>query len=397
MKNKLQVTIPTYILKIASRCNLECSYCYEYKFADQSWRKQPKIMSLETAGGVAMRISEHAKKHQLERVELCFHGGEPLLVGIEHMTALVKIFRNAVEGICELKMGLQTNGLLLTKEWIEFLNKESILVGVSLDGPPEVNDRNRVDFSQKGSHDQVAAALRLLRELGHEIYAGILCVIDVDSDAKVVFNHLAGFSPPNIDFLLPHGTWDMPPPGFSIDHNLRLWGWNAQNNANEITCRYGMWMAQVFDLYFSQTSSLIRIRVFEELIRVLLGAEANLESIGLAPARLLTISPSGEIQGVDTLKTVKENACDLGFHVATNTIDEAAVHPAVVARNTGLVSLCKTCQQCPYRYTCGGGYLPHRWSHENGFNNPSVYCADLRYLIDHIHQSLTHLNKVVSV
>jgi len=45
---------------------------------------------------------------------------------------------------------------------------------------------------------------------------------------------------------------------------------------------------------------------------------------------------------------------------------------------------CPTCRQCPEHSACGGGYLPHRYSHSNAFNNPSVWCADIKKLLQHI-------------
>jgi len=37
---------------------------------------------------------------------------------------------------------------------------------------------------------------------------------------------------------------------------------------------------------------------------------------------------------------------------------------------------------------CGGGYLPHRFSKENGYDNPSVYCDDLYAIYEHIESVL---------
>src|SRR4051794_1000945 len=34
-----------FVVKVASRCNIKCSYCYMYEHADQSWRTQPQFMS----------------------------------------------------------------------------------------------------------------------------------------------------------------------------------------------------------------------------------------------------------------------------------------------------------------------------------------------------------------
>src|SRR5688572_17887734 len=73
----------TYILKIAARCNLACPYCYVYEGPDQSWRERPKFMSEETARRTFERIAEHVKEKGLNSVVVTFHGGEPLLAGVD--------------------------------------------------------------------------------------------------------------------------------------------------------------------------------------------------------------------------------------------------------------------------------------------------------------------------
>src|SRR6202000_2522924 len=78
-----------FVVKIHSRCDLACDYCYMYEMADQSWRDRPRRMSLEIARRTAMRIGEHARAHQTPDVALILHGGEPLLAGRELITELV--------------------------------------------------------------------------------------------------------------------------------------------------------------------------------------------------------------------------------------------------------------------------------------------------------------------
>ncbi|MBO0800044.1 MAG: 4Fe-4S cluster-binding domain-containing protein, partial [Blastocatellia bacterium] len=70
-----------FIVKVHSRCDLACDYCYMYEMADQSWRDQPRAMPVEIAEATARRIGEHASTHGLRDVTLILHGGEPLLAG----------------------------------------------------------------------------------------------------------------------------------------------------------------------------------------------------------------------------------------------------------------------------------------------------------------------------
>jgi uncharacterized protein len=63
-------------------------------------------------------------------------------------------------------------------------------------------------------------------------------------------------------------------------------------------------------------------------------------------------------------------------------------HPKLLHRQYGLAALAEKCQRCPLVEVCGGGYLPHRFNSGNGYRNPSVYCADLEYLIHHVQDSM---------
>src|SRR5581483_2097118 len=84
-----------FIVKVHSRCDLSCDYCYMYEMADQSWRSQPRAMSGQTADLAAMRIGEHARAHGLKRIAVILHGGEPLLAGRDLIARLVTAIRRA--------------------------------------------------------------------------------------------------------------------------------------------------------------------------------------------------------------------------------------------------------------------------------------------------------------
>src|ERR671917_2662710 len=67
-----------FVLKIHSRCDLACDYCYMYELADQTWRLRPRRMPRTIAEQTATRIAEHIHAHRLTRATIILHGGEPL-------------------------------------------------------------------------------------------------------------------------------------------------------------------------------------------------------------------------------------------------------------------------------------------------------------------------------
>src|SRR3954454_21027759 len=85
-----------FIIKIHSRCNLNCDYCYVYELADQSWRTKPTVMSRDMVVAASTRIAEHVAAHGLDHIRVILHGGEPLLAGRGFLSYLVATVRASV-------------------------------------------------------------------------------------------------------------------------------------------------------------------------------------------------------------------------------------------------------------------------------------------------------------
>jgi uncharacterized protein len=359
-----------FIVKIHSRCDLSCDYCYMYEMADQSWRSQPKRMSVDIAESTARRIGEHARAYHLERVALILHGGEPLLAGHDLIWTLVEATRKAVGPQVTVDARIQTNGVGLDIPYLELFAELGVRIGVSLDGGQREHDRHRRFTSGRGSYGAVAAALDRLRqpEFRH-LFAGFLCTIDVRNDPITTYESLAAFAPPVIDFLLPHGTWDSPPPGRVSD---------------AAKTPYADWLIKIFDHWYSAPRT--RVRLFDEVMRLILGGSSSGESAGLAPARMVVVETDGSVEQVDSLKATYAGATATGLHVARHPFDAALTLPSMVARQIGVRALAAKCRVCPVHLVCGGGQYAHRYRDGAGFANPSVYCPDLMLFIGHVSE-----------
>lgn len=362
------------VIKVASRCNLNCSYCYEYNMGDDSWREKPKVLSLEIARNIGRRIRQHCVQWSRRQFTVSFHGGEPLLAGVAHLTAVAEAIRDEASPDVTVDFGMQTNGMLMTAEAIEALSRLRFSVGVSIDGVKETNDRYRITRNGKSSFARTVAAIERLKNANRPgLFAGLLAVIDLQANPIETFDFLSSFSPPSIDFLLPHGNWNRPPPG-----KARL----------DRDSPYADWLITIFDAWFRGRHNTIEVRTFEEIIEQLAGGHGALETLGVEPVTLLTIGSDGAIEGVDTMKSVYPGAQTLGLNVGKHSFDDALNHRMVAARQAGIEALSPECTQCELVRTCGGGYFPHRYSVEKRFANRSIYCSDLYKLIDHIRRAV---------
>ncbi|KAB8196562.1 FxsB family radical SAM/SPASM domain protein [Nonomuraea phyllanthi] len=351
-----------FVLKVHSRCDLACDHCYVYEHADQSWRGRPKVIAPHTVDRVAARIAEHVTRHGLERVDVVLHGGEPLLAGHERLSAIATTLRAALDGHCRLGLHVQTNGVRLDDRFCEIFAEHGIRVGISLDGDRAANDRHRRYASGRSSYDQVIRAVERLRGR-RELYAGLLCTVDVANDPIAVYEALAALRPPRIDFLLPYATWDAPPERHS-------------------ETAYADWLITIFERWEADGRP-ASVRLFESIVRTTRGEPSLTEAVGLEPSTMIVIDTDGAYELVDSLKVAYDGAPATGHDVFRHALDEVAAHPGVLARQRGLEGLSATCRECPVVGSCGGGLYTHRFR-AGSFDHPSVYCADLFKLVSHI-------------
>jgi uncharacterized protein len=329
------------------------------------------MMSPALVSVVAERIAEHAQAHSLESVQIIFHGGEPLLSGVDPIVDAMRKVRAVVDARVQVHGTIQTNGTLLTEAMLGILESLDIKVGVSLDGDAVANDRHRRYRNGTGSYAEVVRALKLLADYP-SIYSGLLSVIDLATNPVATYEALLEFSPPVIDFLLPHHNWANPPP----------------RPANS-PAPYAKWLAEIFNRWYSAPSKETRIRLFEEIIHLLLGGSSETEAIGLTPSSLIVVDTDGSIEQTDALKATYEGASATGLHITRDSFDAALRDPHIAARQLGAGALSEDCQACELKTVCGAGLYAHRYRPETGFRNPSVYCPDLYALIAHIRSRLS--------
>jgi uncharacterized protein len=117
---------------------------------------------------------------------------------------------------------------------------------------------------------------------------------------------------------------------------------------------------------------------------MLRGSPTGTESLGLAAPDVLVIETDGTLEQPDSLKTAYDGAPATGLDVFRHALDDVSNHAAIAARQNGLDALCATCSSCPVVRICGGGLYAHRYRPESGFDNPSVYCDDLKATIEYI-------------
>ena len=142
--------IKAMCLNIAHDCNLRCKYCFA---STGDFGEGRKLMSYETG----KKAVDFLLQNSGDRVnlEMDFFGGEPLM-NFETVKKIVEYARSQ-EPVYHKKFRftITTNGMLLTDDKIDFINREMSNVVLSIDGRKEVNDRMRPRVDGKGSYDKI--------------------------------------------------------------------------------------------------------------------------------------------------------------------------------------------------------------------------------------------------
>ena len=195
--------VRTLVLMLTTSCNLSCRYCYEA-------REESCAPPAETGGNRREMSAETLRKSiafllensgESRNVSVVFFGGEPLL-RFPLLRAAVPVARTmGQERGKAISFSLTTNGTLLTPEIAEFLKENGVSVCISMDGPPEIHDRNRAYASGRGSYQDAARGLSCLTEGKNGFPLAARVTIGRGAvDVRKTFEHLRGLGFDEVGF-----------------------------------------------------------------------------------------------------------------------------------------------------------------------------------------------------
>jgi uncharacterized protein len=335
-------------------------------------------MAIETASAVARRLAELAHAQQ-RNFSVVFHGGEPLLVGATHLSKICRTLRAALPIECSLSV--QTNGLLLSDEVLATCAEWDVGIAISVDGPASVHDRYRLDHRGRASHQKVMAAVQRLRAhpAGERLFSGVLAVIDLWSEPEDVYEFLKSIGVPSIDFLYRDGNHELLPVG----------------KTSLVSTEYGTWMGRLLDYYLADPRP-TPIRMLDDMIKLLLRARDG-RKVAFEEPGIIIIDTDGTIKKNDILKSAYQRADAFSYEwsVHTNDLTDLVNSSQFREYQESQKPSASVCQTCPELDVCGGGIPAHRWSRKQGFMNPSVFCADQRYLVNLVRQRLVEQHLLV--
>ena len=154
---------------------------------DDNWSRQSKFMSDETIEAMCHQMAQLSVS-QDKLFSIVLHGGEPFLMGVSRLRKLLSSLRNVLSA--DYPISIQSNGVLITNEILDVCAEYNASVAISIDGPKEIHDKFRIGHKAEGTFDAVIKGIELLKHHSDATFlnAGLLAVIDPESDPSVVYN-----------------------------------------------------------------------------------------------------------------------------------------------------------------------------------------------------------------
>ena len=344
----------TIIIKVISACNLACRYCDADIYSNQR-------ISKDTISKIINKALDYAN-----HVEFIWHGGEPLLMGIQFYEKVVELQKRYRRESQIIENTLQTNGALISQEWVDFFKSNDFHVGVSLDGPPEVHNANRVFRSGQESFEHVMRGIRLLRENG--VKFGVLAVITKETVRLGAKRFL--------DFFIENGIFNIgilpQRPALNIGRTDAL-----------PRDEFEKFVIELFDYWYSLDNPRIEIRELDAILDRIFGAESKICIFsGDCVGKYLGITPVGDVYHCDEF--MFDERYKLG-NVREQTFEEILnpMNPKLIRIRLGTEGTKKSIS-CKYSKICNYGCPKDRYVLSRVYNEEGTcgWCN----VIDHIYK-----------
>jgi uncharacterized protein len=344
------------VLQPTPFCNISCKYCY---LPD---RASTAKMSIETVERTFSAI--FASGWANDKMDVVWHAGEPLVLPIDYYDEAVRTIARLTPATTSIRHCFQTNGMLIDADWCRFFASSQANVGVSIDGPRELHDVNRLTRSGKSTFAETMAGIRLLQENDVPFH-----VISVLGDAALD-------RPRELfEFYRDAGIRNIC---FNIEE---IEGPNRESSLSRADTRprFERFLREFWDLT-ERAKEQYFVREFNEMLRkIIVPAEVAIPNDLVEPFAILNVDAEGSFTTFSPELLGQESAAYGDFvlgNVWRTSLEQAYRSEPFrrLARDvTAGVEMCRA--SCEYFPICGGG-APSNKLYEHGTlaTTETMYC-----------------------
>lgn len=350
---------------VGSLCNLRCSYCYYlgkkglYPDTDH-FRMDDDILE--------KYIIQHIEASTEAVIAFSWHGGEPLLAGIEFYKKVLTLQSAHKPAEKVVLNGIQTNGTLINDEWSRFFADNGFLIGISIDGPAELHDVFRRTKVGGATAHKVISGIQLLKK--HGIIPELLCVVNSENvrHPLIIYNFCKQLGTKYITFLPLVGHDPSSASGVS---------------KNSVPSEeFGNFLSAIFDEWVAKDIGEIKIQIIEEAARTAFDQDHTLcifkESCGGVPV----VEHNGDFYSCDHYVDKTHLLGNIRDHSLAYFLDSEIQKEFGMVKSVSLPDFCIACE---VRSMCNGECPKNRFiltpDGEPGLN---YLCKRYKYFFNHI-------------
>lgn len=292
-------------------------------------------------------------------VKLIWHGGEPLVRGLDFYKTAVILQKELCAKNASLKIdnSIMTNGTLLNDEWIEFFKENGWHVGVSLDGSADIHNKYRVDAHGNGSFEKVIQNIEKLKKAGLSI--GLIAV--------VTNNTVENSKPQELYEFLN-----------SISNNFEISPcWEASNNGTipEYVVDPNLFLdyaKTMFDLWWQDDNPRVKIRFFNTLVQGAIGGKPQSCSFNGTCSHFFAIDADGSVYPCGKFAGIPELLLGNIHETPINEILKGDTYQRYLEVANHIPEQCKSCE---WYKSCHNGCTFERYVGNGEFTTISPFCS----------------------
>lgn len=328
-------------------CNIDCKYCY---LPD---RLNTSKMSLDIVRGAVKKLV--AEEVIREDFAVLWHAGEPLVLPVAYYEQAISSIREEVPEHIQVLFSFQTNGILLTDDWCRFFLNHSTELGISIDGPEFIHDRNRITRSGKGTFKKVMKAIELVKSYGMPLH-----VISVLTDFSCNYPEelFAFYKEIGVDSVCINAE--------EIEGVNTQSSFSAEGDAKNRVTKF---LRKLFDLNLAE-GELFEIREFNWARNSVLHGQLDAPGYNFTqmtgPFKTITISTSGDFSTFSP-ELITQSSDRYGNFILGNVLRDSFITSLHSDKFTqiyddlvGGIEKCK--QRCEYYGLCPGGIPSGKFS-----------------------------------
>lgn len=349
---------------VGASCNLNCTYCY---YLDKSRLYSDTGRMLMSDAILEEYITSHIEASTEEYINFSWHGGEPLLAGIDFYRKALR-FQAVLRPVSKTIInGIQTNGTLINEQWCRFFYENKFIIGISIDGPEYLHNAFRRTSDDKITWHRVLRGYRMLKNYG--IDPEILCVVNSENvlHPLEVYNFFKKLGAHYITFL----PLVEPDPGSAS-------GVSRHSVPSE---EFGVFLGEIFDEWVANDIGRIKIQIFEEAARTAFDQEHTLCIFRVRCGGVPVVEHNGDFYSCDHYVDKEHLLGNIRHRTVSWFLDSESQKIFGDAKYNSLPDYCIACEVRPM---CNGECPKNRFiltpGGEPGLN---YLCKGYKYFFNH--------------